>query len=131
MIQTAVPDKQGRITVSCPVAGAFIDEKAFQGKKGSLLLQDPEPKASMEAALKNPQLRDRLEIRIAPAVVDRLKRLGIRDVEAHFKGCTVKATGKSVSTIYLCMPAVSVTTVIVERIEDIEVIKEKDPLPAP
>jgi hypothetical protein len=127
VIKAAVPDKQGRVTVSCPVASTLIDDKAFQGQKGYLVLQDPAPQVSMEEALKHPELRDRLEIRIAPAVLDRLKRLGIRDVAAHFQGRTVRVTGKSTSVLYLCFPAIAVTTVVVERIDDIEVIEDKAP----
>jgi hypothetical protein len=122
VLQAAKPDKSGQITVSCPVAWASIDEKEFRGIKGYLTLHDPEPNVIIELALKNPQLRDRLEVRIAPSVVSRLQKLGIRDVAAHFKGSTVKVTGASTQVIYLCMPAACVTTVVVDRIEDLEVV---------
>jgi hypothetical protein len=97
--QSAPKDKQGRVTFSCPAERAYIDDNAFRGKKGTLVLTGPETQVNMEEALKHPEKRDQAEVRLSPEVVAQLKKLGITDVAAHFKGHTVKATGKPTSTI--------------------------------
>lgn len=120
-VATKLPDHSHRITVKFVVERASANEDAFQGKRGYLTLSDPEPNIPFALALTNPQLRDRVQIKLAPEVVSRLKKLGIRDIAVHFKGRTISATGTAYPMLYLCFPAVSVTTVVVDSIDDLEV----------
>src|SRR5438128_122152 len=48
--RAAARDKEGRITVSVPVASGAIDAKEFQRKKGWLVLKDPDPQVTPETA---------------------------------------------------------------------------------
>jgi hypothetical protein len=107
-----------------PVDHTYIESGDIQGTKGSLVLAVLEPNVPLNEALKHPELRDTVNVKIMPKVLAQLKRLGITDFEAHFKGRSIKVFGKTTSTIYLCFPAIAVSTVIVERIEDIEVMQD-------
>ncbi len=118
-------DKQGRATMTFTVERAEIDSKVYEGMKNTLVLYAPTPQVTMEAALKNPALRDQVEVRLSPAVQEKLKGQGIKDLSAHFRSHTVHATGKLHSMLYLCFPAVAVNTIVVDRLEDIQL------LPAP
>ena len=120
-------DKAGRITISCFVDTTSVDPQEFLGMKDALVLSAPKPKVTHEDALKQPELRDRVEVRLAPAVVEKLKKQGIKDVDAHFRGKTVRATGRAESTIYLCFPAMAVYTVVVEHVEDIKILPDNAP----
>ena len=123
----ATPDKEGHITISIPVVVASVDEHEFRGVKGELVLAAPSPEVAIEQALKHPELRDRVEVRLTPGLIAKLKRLGIQDVAAHFQGREIRVKGKGDSTLYLCFPAVAVYTVLVERLEDIEVLPDAGP----
>lgn len=82
---------------------------------GSLVLL-PSPCASpMEEILKNPKLRDYTQIKLTPTVVAALKAKGITE----FVGKSIEASGKSETSLYLSRPAFEVTTVTVEKTEDI------------
>ncbi len=84
---------------------------------GSLLLLPPPCPHSMEEIFKNPKLRDYTQIKLAPSVVAALKAKGITE----FVGKSVQASGKSESTLYLSRPAFEVTTVTVDKAEDLSV----------
>lgn len=108
-------DKEGRVTLTFTVASAGIREGELQGKTGYLVLTAPRLKGF-------PQMCDRTEIDLSGEIVTRLKKLGITDLSVHFKGRTVKATGKLTRVMYTGYPAAIFTTLTVERIEDIEVL---------
>jgi Ankyrin repeats (many copies) len=84
---------------------------------GSLVLLPPPCPSPMEEILKNPKLRDYTQVKLTPAVVAALKAKGITD----FVGKSVLASGKSETSLYLSRPAFEVTTVTVEKTEDIAI----------
>src|ERR1051325_8223178 len=63
-------DKHGRVTVPCVVDRAYLDPS------GALVLTAPPPVYDIGDLVKNPELRDTLEVRLLPALVRLLKRLG-------------------------------------------------------
>ncbi|HLK57469.1 MAG TPA: hypothetical protein VKU00_12960 [Chthonomonadaceae bacterium] len=123
----ATKDKDGRVTVPYYVDHTTVDATAFQGVKNTLVLSAPTPQVTHEEAMKHPELRDELEVRLTPTVLNQLKKLGVKDVATYFQGHTIRVTGKSSSAIYLCFPAVAVSTVLVERAEDITIIPDIAP----
>ncbi|WP_309709295.1 ankyrin repeat domain-containing protein [Armatimonas sp.] len=84
---------------------------------GSLLLLPPPCLSPMEEIFKNPKLRDYTQIRLTPSTVAALKAKGITE----FVGRSIQASGKSESVLNLTRPAFEVTTVTVEKTEDLSV----------
>jgi len=116
--KAAVPDKDGRITLTVP-----IDFVWYHGKYTVIEERGVYSTAQRQ---KNEQLLDRVAIQIADSVADRIKKIvGTTNLETHFKGRTVTATGARSSVFYTGFPAQWVYNVTVDRIEDIEVL----PLP--
>ena len=83
---------------------------------GALALMPAPSQHPMDEVLKNPSLRDYIQIKLAPMVAAALKAKGITE----FVGKSVTATGKSESHLYLAFPAFAVTTVTVEKVEDVQ-----------
>ncbi|WP_395094934.1 hypothetical protein [Armatimonas sp.] len=86
---------------------------------GSLVLLPPPCPHPMEEIFKNPKLRDYTQIKLAPSVVVALKAKGI----TAFVGKSLQARGKSESVLYLARPAFEVTTVTVEKFDDIQFVE--------
>lgn len=84
---------------------------------GSLVLLPSPCTSPMEEVLKNPRLRDYTQVKLAPTVAAALKAEGITELV----GKSIEASGKSESTLYLSRPAFEVTTVTVEKPEDIQI----------
>jgi hypothetical protein len=112
---SAPRDKDGRITFTMPVASSF-------DRGGGLTLRPPRPKLTGEDFKKNPAVLDTVEVTMLVNVVTRLKKLGITDLDAHFKGRTVRVTGKATSVMYTGYPAQLVCAVTVDKIDDLEVL---------
>ena len=87
---------------------------------GSLTLNPPPKDISVDEALKNSELRDYTRIKLMPAVVGALKAKGITELV----GTHVAASGKSERSIYLSFPAFEVTTIVVEKLDDLQIQME-------
>ncbi|MBC7807332.1 MAG: hypothetical protein H7145_14430 [Akkermansiaceae bacterium] len=109
----AQPDKEGRILVS--------DFRVADGssKSEGVTLVSPYVEPDPREVLRDPTLRDRVEVHITSEVVTRLKNLGVSDVTEHFKGKTLRVRGKRTGVFYLGFPAALVHTVTVDRLDDI------------
>jgi hypothetical protein len=82
---------------------------------GSLILMPKEKNVPIADALKDSKLRDYTQVKLTKEVVAALKEKGITD----FVGQKINARGQSERSLYLCLPAIEVTTVIVMHPEDI------------
>ncbi|MBB6048764.1 ankyrin repeat domain-containing protein [Armatimonas rosea] len=84
---------------------------------GSLVLLPSPCTSPMEEILKNPKLRDHTQVKLTPSVVAALKAKGITE----FIGKSIEASGKSETSLYLSRPAFEVTTVTVEKAEELAI----------